>query len=1259
VYIADASNQRIRKVNTSGIITTFAGGGGSTADGIAATAEALNFPTGVAVDVSGNVYIADAGDNRIRKVNTSGIITTVAGTGVASFSGDGGPANVATLNSPYGVAVDAAGNVYIADQSNNRLRMVNTAGIINTIAGDGSFTYSGDGGPATAAGIANLYRVGVDVYGNIIVPDYSASRIRAINTLGIINTIAGTGTYSISGDGGPATAATLEGPVAVGFGPAGNLYYADYDASMVRKITLSPSVCVGSTVALSDATGGGSWSSANTSVATVSSGGVVTGVAAGVTTITYTGPSGCASFIPVRVNAVPGSITGTPNVCVGATNTLTDGTGGGLWTSSNTALATIGSTSGIVGGSNAGTLTITYTLPYTGCFSTAAFTVNTTPPANTGTATVCTGSTTTLSNTASGGTWSSSNTGLAMVGSTGIVTGVASGTPIITYMLAAGGCYATTAVAVNTTPSANVGSNNVCVGSSTTLSNSLGGGTWSSSAIGTASVIGSTGVVTGGTAGTADISYTMPTGCFAVTPMTVNSTPAVITGASTVCTGATTNLSDATAGGTWSSSTGSVATVSGTGVVTGVSAGTTTISYTTNPGSCFVTFAMTVNQTPPSIVGNSTLCVGVPTPLTDGTGGGVWTSSNGAQATVGSSSGIATGLSAGTTPTITYTLPGGCFATLPTTVSAQPASITGTFNVCVGSTTALSDASAVGSWSSSNATLGSVDGAGVVTGIAAGTPVITYMLPGGCVSTQAVTVNTTPAAITGTPVVCVTQTTNLSDATSGGLWSSSATGQAIVGSTSGIVTGVSAGNPSIIYTLSNGCSTSVTATVNAMPVVFNVTGGGAYCSGGTGVHIGLNGSSSAPSTNYQLMMGTATVGSAAAGTGSPLDFGTFTTAGTYTVTATVVSSGCSTAMTGSATITINPLPTTFTVTGGGSYCTGGSGVAVGLSGSSPVGVSYQLYDNAVAVGSTVAGTGALLNFGLQTAAGTYTVIATNTSTGCTNTMLGSPIVTVNPLPNSSYSVTGGGGYCAGLTGVPVGLSTSDVGNSYQLFRGGLPVGSPIPGTGSALSYGLQTTAGTYTIVGTITSTGCSAGMTGSVIVTVNPLPITYSVSGGGAFCAGGTGVTVNLSGSTSGVNYQVLNNGGLVGIPVAGTGTSMSFGPYTAPGTYTIAAADASTGCQKAMTGSAVVTVNPLPVVYNVTGGGGYCAGGTGAHIGLNGSDLGVNYQAYNGATSVGGPIAGTGGALDLGLFTTATTYTVTASNPSTGCNSNMTGSRL
>lgn len=237
-YIADLINRRIRMVNTSGIISTFAGNGtyGYSGNGGPATAAELGSPYRVAIDTADNVYIADQADDVIWQVNTTGIINVIAGIGSSGYSGDNGPATAAELKNPYGLSVDISGNVYIADCGNNRIRKVSTSGIITTVAGNGINGFYGDGGQATSAELYGPFGVGADAFGNIYIDDQSNQRIRVVNASGVISTFAGTGFAGYNGDGIPATSAQIDDPWDVSVDAAGNVYIADEVNQRVREV---------------------------------------------------------------------------------------------------------------------------------------------------------------------------------------------------------------------------------------------------------------------------------------------------------------------------------------------------------------------------------------------------------------------------------------------------------------------------------------------------------------------------------------------------------------------------------------------------------------------------------------------------------------------------------------------------------------------------------------------------------------------------------------------------------------------------------------------------------------------------------------------------------------------------------------------------------------------------------------------------------------------------------------------------------------
>ena len=236
LYIAEIA--RIRKVDPNGTITTVAGNGviGYSGDGGRATAAQIAYPQGLTCDAAGNLYIADSSNWRIRKVNTAGIITTFAGTGTGGFSGDGGPAVNANINYPNGLAVDAAGNLYIADTLNCRVRKVATDGVISTIGGDCFGDYKGDGIPAVHADLGYFYALAVDATGIYVADRYY--RVRKITTDGMITTIVGkNGFPGYAGDGGPALAGGVYQPLAIAPGLGGKLYIADQYPNVVRQLT--------------------------------------------------------------------------------------------------------------------------------------------------------------------------------------------------------------------------------------------------------------------------------------------------------------------------------------------------------------------------------------------------------------------------------------------------------------------------------------------------------------------------------------------------------------------------------------------------------------------------------------------------------------------------------------------------------------------------------------------------------------------------------------------------------------------------------------------------------------------------------------------------------------------------------------------------------------------------------------------------------------------------------------------------------------
>ncbi len=792
-YIGDGSNNKVRRVDGStGIITTVAGTGtsGSTGDGGQATAALLSGPRGVVVNNAGTLlYIADANNNRIRVVDlTTGIINNFAGAGGGgTFSGDGAAATLARLNSPRGVFLDPAGNLYITDMSNQRVRKVDIGtGIITTVAGSSSTAgFAGDGGAATAARLSGPTDMKMDALGNMFIADVGNNRIRYVDLTGTISTIVGTsGGGAFAGDWGPATAARLNGPASVAILAPNWYYISDRSNNRIRLVrpnsipyftngtALSLTVCENSSansidallsITDSDQVQTETWSvvtpPANGTLVVTATGAANGGVLipSGLTFTPNVGFSGTDAFtiqisdgyntatttVSVTVNPLPvvAAITGLDNVCEASTITLSDATGGGVWSASNANASVVG---GTVTGVTAGTVDISYTVT-NACGPTSvthAVTVNPLPVSGTitGTAFVCTGLTTTLSDVAPSGTWSASNTNASVVG--GTVTGVTTGLVDISYTVV-NGCGSSSAVQTVTVDAIPLvapiaGSNTVCEAATTTLTDATGGGVWSASNA-NATVAG--GVVTGVTAGTVDISYTVTNGC-GTTPvslaMTVNPLPVAgtLTGAPNLCIGDNTTLSGALPGGVWTTSN-SNASVSA-GVVTGVSAGSCVISYsvTNSCGTAVATFTINIISSPSAgvITGPTNVCPGAAIALTDGVGGGVWDVSN-ANATI-TGGGVLTGVTAGI-DTVSYTVIVSCgsaTATYVVTVDPlpDPGVIAGASSVCVGSGITLTDASTGGTWSSSSTSVATISSGGLVTGITGGLTIITYSVTNVC-----------------------------------------------------------------------------------------------------------------------------------------------------------------------------------------------------------------------------------------------------------------------------------------------------------------------------------------------------------------------------------------------------------------------------------------------------------------------------------------------------------------------------------------------
>ena len=908
VYACNLFLTSVDKIAADGSISVFAGSPTDLSlpvDGnnIPATAVTVEQPQGISIDRYGNIYIADEGASTVKKVDTNGIMTIYAGIlpsldspGVWSsgYSGDGGSATNAELQNPSNLAFDRNGNLFILD-GGSYIRKVDSSGIITTFAGNGALSLI-DGMPATNANLPVLSGLAVDKYNNLLITERHGGKILQVTPGGILSTVAVLGApgetmegiatdtlgnlfviyngalvyiepsgvissygnssssvtpdpYSSSIDGYPVTSTFMAPIYGIALDQFGNIFLAGeaYVAEISSNLKMpKPSgmvnLCIGDTSTYTNALYPGVWTTSNPAVATIDpSTGVLTALASGSDTVFYAMNSGCdsaTSFLVITVNPSPTGIIAPMAVCLGTGLTVSDSLPGGIWSSSgNASVDSLGFFTPIYSGPD----TLYYSIAGN-CRAIAYLAIDTLPGTIAGPDSICFGTVVTYTDAVPSGTWATV-TGNLTIDAGGEAAGsiVGNDTVIYTLVNACGTNVATLPMTVITTLAAGsvIGADSVCIGASVTYSDSVIGGTWTATGV---SIAG--GVIVPMLVGIDTISYATTNSCGSVNAwksIFVGSVSGsgTISGPTNICSGTVATYTDTVIGGVWMSTYGGIT----GGIFDPTVSCVDTISYqiTNFCGVSTSEFIVSVNPIPEAgvIIGADSLCVAANTTVFSSSGGGLWSASNG-NATI-SGLGFVTGVAAGR-DTLTYTvtnLCGSASASAVLTVDPLPfaGTIVGPDTICVGSPVTLSTSGSGGDWLLSAPSVATIV-SGVLTGVADGADSVYYTVVNSCgssVSTLAVDILSVPtmAAISGSDSVCTGASVTLTSSLSGGIWSM-ANSRATI--SSGIVTGLFAGPDSAIYTLSNSCgSTPALFSVDIISVgpAAIITGDTVVCEGTT------------------------------------------------------------------------------------------------------------------------------------------------------------------------------------------------------------------------------------------------------------------------------------------------------------------------------------------------------------------------------------------------------------------------------------------
>lgn len=1085
--IWSSSDYSVATVNNSGLVTGVAGGTATftyRANGsgcFSDPSEPITVTDNATITISGENQIC-IGENPTLTASVSGGTWSSSNVGIAQISSGG----VVTPNSQGSAIITytpSAGNCYF-----------NAAYEIN-IHESPNLSING---PSTICENEITY-INASTSGTWTSSDPS---IASVSPSGVVTGMsAGTATFSFVSSAG--CSRTLATPITVIGSP---------------EISLNGpgDICVNSSTSLLPSSGG-VWISSNPNVASVSSSGIVTGVNPGIAMFTFIEYTyGCTSenMISISVNDDP-NINGLDdnNLCIGETTTITSSTGG-TWTSSNTSVALI-SNSGNITAVGAGSATFKYTNSLTGCISNASMplTVNSNPETNfTGPTNICVGENTSIT-PSSGGAWASTNVAVATISPSGVITGMSPGSVQFIFTNSTTGCTSDASENLtvdNPTEVEITGPSNICVGATSTLS-PASGGTWTSSNHNIATVT-SGGVVTGIAPGTVTFIFNSNTGCTSDPSAEITIDPKPITnfvGPSSICIGTTTNLSPSS-GGTWTSNNPAIATVNNSGLVTGISPGSTNFTFVESITGCAATTATNLNVYDRPVVtisGQDEICIGNTTNMIPSSGG-IWVSSNNTVANI-SPSGVVTGLNAGTVTFTFYESGTGCVseASDPITILPKPAvAITGNNLICVGETTTLSPTSG-GAWQSNNENVATVTDEGVVTALAQGLVKFKFTSDEGCPSndTAPIIIYGKPSIVLDSPDILCTSDTGQMLPSSGGVWTSNNPSVATIGN-DGVFTAISAG--AVRFTFvdnSTGCTSdqSDEVTVNATPDI-SINGPSNVCIGGTtnlvpttgGIWTSLNPSIATIQNNGEVIG---------------------VSAGSVRFLFSNVNSGCVSDT--SAFVNISPGPD-VTFTGPQELCIGENSSITPSTGG-----TWMSTNNSIAT---------IDNNGIITAVnqGSVKFIFTESATGCSSGL--SETLTVNGAP--TVLVSGPSEICIGST-TSLSPSSGGVWTSLQ------------PSIATVDQFGKVTgiSTGTAHFKFVDSATGCESN--GDLNVTIID-GIDVGISGDAQICVG---YTTTLSPSSGG--FWSSSNPAVASVTNSGIVTAK------APGVVTFEFIDGTTGC--------------------------------------------------------------------------------------------------